>query len=123
MIYILLLLVTAGILIYTGMPLLREPYWPFVNLSKLREITEEKRTGIWAITDIENEFQMGKLSEEDYNMLMKQFRSEILPVLKKEQDLLGKSPGMSGENGDLNEEIRQRVLLEVLRICGKRLSS
>jgi hypothetical protein len=123
MIYIILLLVTAGILIYTGMPLLREQYWPFVNLSKLREITEEKRTGIWAITDIENEFQMGKLSEEDYNMLMEQFRSEILPVLKREQELLGKSPGTSGENGNLSEGVRQRVLLEVLRICGKRLSS
>ncbi len=123
MIYIILLLVTAGILIYTGMPLLREQYWQFVNLSKLREITEEKRTGIWAITDIENEFQMGKLSEEDYNMLMEQFRNEILPVLKREQELLGKSPGTSGENGNLSEGIRQRVLLEVLRICGKRLSS
>lgn len=123
MIYVLLFLITAAIVLYMALPLAKDKYWPFVNIKRLKEISEEKTVGMWAITDIENEYQMGKLSEEDYRLLREQFKSEIIPLLKREQELIGKGVLKERLNGDLDEETRQKVLLEVLRICGKRLSS
>ena len=123
MIYVLLFLITATIVLYMALPLAKDKYWPFVNIKRLKEISEEKTVGMWAITDIENEYQMGKLSEEDYRLLREQFKSEIIPLLKREQELIGKGVFKERLNGDLDEETRQKVLLEVLRICGKRLSS
>ena len=123
MIYVLLFLITAAIVLYMALPLAKDKYWPFVNIKRLKEISEEKTVGMWAITDIENEYQMGKLSEEDYRLLREQFKSEVIPLLKREQELIGKGVLKERLNGDLDEETRQKVLLEVLRICGKRLSS
>ncbi len=123
MIYVLLFLITAAIVLYMALPLAKDKYWPFVNIKRLKEISEEKTVGMWAITDIENEYPMVKLSEEDYRLLREQFKSEIIPLLKREQELIGKGVFKERLNGDLDEETRQKVLLEVLRICGKRLSS
>jgi|Deesub1362A_J573_1020465.scaffolds.fasta_scaffold32171_2 hypothetical protein len=120
MIVLLLVLITIAILLYVAVPLVREPYWQFVNLRRLKEIYEEKKTGLWAITDIDNEYEMGKLSEEDYKLLREQFKSEILPVLKRERELTGMER-IDGKDGDrYAEKIREEALSEVIRIWGRR---
>lgn len=122
MILLLLVLITIAVFLYVAVPIVREPYWQFVNLRRLKEIYEEKKTGLWAITDIDNEYEMGKLSEEDYRLLREQFKSEILPVLKRERELTGMER-IDGKDSDRHvEKIREEVLSEVIRIWGRRFS-
>ncbi|NOX19849.1 MAG: hypothetical protein GXO99_01100 [Nitrospirae bacterium] len=123
MIYSVLFVLTVIIVVYSILPLVKEKYWPFVNVKRLKEISEEKTTGMWAITDIENEYQMGKLTEKDYQLLREQFKREIIPLLKKEQELVGSGGLKERVNGDLDDDVRQKMLMEVLRICGKDMSS
>lgn len=122
MILFLLVLITIAVFLYVAVPLVRESYWQFVNLRRLKEIYEEKKTGLWAITDIDNEYEMGKLSEEDYRLLREQFKSEILPVLKRERELTGMEH-IDGKDSDRHiEKIREEALSEVIRIWGRRFS-
>jgi len=120
MILLLLVVITIVVFLYVAVPLLREPYWQFVNLGRLMEIYEEKKIGLWAITDIDNEYEMGKLSEEDYKLLREQFKSEILSVLKRERELTGKQHIDRKDSNGHVEKIREEALSEVIRIWGRR---
>lgn len=122
MIVALLILITVVTVLYVTLPLLREPYWQYVNLNRLRDIYEEKKTGLWALTDIDNEYEMGKLSEDDYRTLKEQFKTEVIPVLMEERRIVGEAIVGSDNKGSLNEKAKEAALSEVIRICGKRLS-
>ncbi len=122
MIVALLILITVVTVLYVTLPLLREPYWQYVNLNRLRDIYEEKKTGLWALTDIDNEYEMGKLSEDDYRALKEQFKTEVIPVLMEERRIVGDAIVGSDNKGSLNEKAKEAALSEVIRICGKRLS-
>ncbi|HHN65596.1 MAG TPA: hypothetical protein ENK09_09565 [Nitrospirae bacterium] len=122
MIVALLILITVVTVLYVTLPLLREPYWQYVNLNRLRDIYEEKKTGLWALTDIDNEYEMGKLSEDDYRALKEQFKTEVIPVLMEERRIVGEAIVGLDNKGSLNEKAKEAALSEVIRICGKRLS-
>jgi F0F1-type ATP synthase membrane subunit b/b' len=47
------------------------------------DLLERKETVYAAIKEIEFDYQMGKLSEEDYNSLRQQYKDEAVSILKK----------------------------------------
>ncbi len=110
-------LLTAVTLIFVFLPLLKEAYWPFVKGGPLTGLYEEKKTGLWAITDLDTEYEMGKLTPEEYRALREEFKQEVLGVLKEEKKILMAS-GVSTPK-TIHVPVRNRILSEVLRICGK----
>lgn len=117
---ILFFCITFVILCYLALPVFRQPYWPCRESSPLSEIRKEKRKGIWAIADVDNEFEMGKLIESDYDALRSHLKNELLVVMNKEKKLLQNSrriPDM-----DLRPELKNKLLIEVARICGLKRS-
>jgi hypothetical protein len=111
--FAIILLIT---LLYILFPLFNERYWPFLKRGALSELHSAHKEGVIAISDLDEEYQMGKLSKNDYFHIREGLKHEIAPVLKKEMELSGEgSAGLSsqGRNGRTVELLR-----EVVRICG-----
>ena len=111
---------TVTVLIYLALPIFREPYWPCRETGPLSEIKKEKRKGIWAIADVDSEYEMGKLTESDYTALRGNLKNELLLVMNKEKNLL-QSSGRIPEK-DIRPELKNKLLIEVARICGLKRS-
>ncbi len=107
-------------LFYLALPIFKQPYWPCRETSPLSEIKKEKRNGIWAIADVDNEYEMGKLTESDYTALRSHLKNELLQVMNKEKKLLQDS-GRTPEK-DIRPELKSKLLIEVARICGLKRS-
>ena len=73
-------------LVYVLGPLLKESYWPFLRKGVFTEIHGDKKEGIWAISDIDFEYEMGKLTTEDYTSTRQHLKETVLPVMEKERD-------------------------------------
>jgi hypothetical protein len=107
-------------LIYLALPILRQPYWPCRAETPLADIRKEKRRGIWAIADVDSEFEMGRLTENDHATLRTQLKNELLQTMNREKSLL-ESPGrIPGKDIDL--DLKNKLMLEVSRICGLKRS-
>ncbi|HDH01039.1 MAG TPA: hypothetical protein ENG80_04435 [Nitrospirae bacterium] len=107
------------LLFYILSPIFGERYWPFMRGGVFEQLYGERKTGIWAISDVDAEYEMGKLTEEDHSLLREQFKAEVAPVLLREKELTINS-GLSPEKG-LSGELREEMIKEVIRICGKEL--
>lgn len=107
-------------LIYILSPLLGETHWPFLSKGKVTEIHNARKEGIWAISDVDTEYEMGKLTKDDYAVLRDYLKSEVVPVITAEQDLL--SPLLKPVKG-ISEGLREDLMREVVRICGKKFSA
>jgi hypothetical protein len=105
-----------AVLFYLALPIFGEPYWPCRENSPLSEIKKEKRNGIWAIADVDSEYEMGKLTESDYTELRNHLKNELLLVMNKEKELM-QSGGRIPEK-DIRPELKNELLVEVARICG-----
>lgn len=67
------------------------------ELNHRAEELESRKTEIYAaIKDIEFDYQMGKLSEEDYKELKQQYRLEAVDLLKEIDKAEGIRPGNHG---------------------------
>jgi hypothetical protein len=117
---ILFFCITSAALIYLALPILKHQYWPCSETSPLSEIRKEKRNGIWAIADVDSEYEMGKLTENDYTALRGDLKNELLLIMNKERSLL-ESPGRIPDK-DIGSELKKKLLLEVSRICGLKRS-
>ena len=112
--------ITIAILIYLAFAIFSQSYWPCRETSPLSEIRKEKRKGIWAIADVDNEYEMGKLTETDYAALRNNLKKELLMIMNKEKKLL-QNAGRIPDN-DIRPALKNKLLIEVSRICGlKRL--
>jgi hypothetical protein len=109
------------ILVYVLLPLLKDAYWPCGNGRELAELHRARKEGLWAIADVDEEYEMGKLTEEDYVSLRQSLKSEVIPVLKKERDIIGGAVPPSGNH--VGDDLKEDMLREVMRICGTRHSS
>ena len=108
-------------LLYVLSPLLKESYWPFLRKGAFTEIHGDKKEGIWAISDIDFEYEMGKLTREDYASTREFLKRQALPVLEKERDFSKKI--IVKPRKEISKSLKKDIIKEVLRICGKRLSS
>jgi hypothetical protein len=112
--------ITLAAIFYLAFPIFREPYWPCRETATLSEIRKEKRKGIWAIADVDSEYEMGKLTDSDYATLRAQLKKELLLIMNRERSLL-ESPGRTPDR-DITPAVKNKLLLEVSRICGLKRS-
>jgi hypothetical protein len=113
---LLFVILAVSSVIYMATPLLWERYWPFLGGSVVAEIKRAKRESIWAINDIDGEYEMGKLSGDDHSALRAGLKSDLAEVMKREREVLGHGAPHGGEA--LPENFKRSLLTEVLRICG-----
>jgi hypothetical protein len=103
-------------LLYLAVPLFWEPYWPWISKSPLEEVRKEKTMGIWAIADVDGEYEMEKLTEHDYSALRSHLKTELLEVMERERGL--KKYAGSVLAHDIRPGLKRNLLYEVTRICG-----
>ncbi len=104
------------LLVYVLMPLFKEPYWPLLKRGLLSELHSAKKEGLMAISELHTEYEMGKLTKDDYVFLRNRLKSEIAPVLKKETEIAGNEVAALSEQPVNN--LAENLLREVIRICG-----
>ncbi|GBE03094.1 MAG TPA: hypothetical protein ENG95_06005 [Nitrospirae bacterium] len=108
-------------LVYILVPLINESYWPFVSRGTFAVIQEEKKECIRAISDVDFEYEMGKLTKEDYMVTREFLKRQARPALEKERDF---SKGITLKPGkEISKSLKKSITKEVLRICGKKLLS
>ncbi len=115
--FILMLVFIAYILV----PLAQDSYWPFVKRGSLAGIQGDKKEGLWAISDVDFEYEMGKLTREDYISTRESLKREALHVLQRERAFSEKI--VLKPEKEISEGLKKDITGEVLRICGKKLSS
>jgi hypothetical protein len=81
-------LVLIAVVIYVAWPLLQEKreFLPREG-TELEIAREEKDNVISNLKDIEMDFRMGKLSEEDYENLREDFRQRAIKAIRKLESL------------------------------------
>ena len=68
----------------------------------------KKRVSLLQLRDAEYEFAMGKLGEEDYQILRKEISAEALKAIRKEEvEAQGDSAAFAEGSADIEEEIAQ----------------
>lgn len=82
---LLVILLSLGLMAYIGYPLYqtRRLRISFALNHRAEELQSRKAEIYAAIKDIEFDFQMGKISEEDFNELRDHYRAEAVRILKQ----------------------------------------
>jgi hypothetical protein len=107
-------------LIYVLIPLFTEANWPFLKRGMLTELHSARKEGVLAISDLDEEYAMGKLTEDDYVHLRESLKHEIAPVLRKEIEMAGKETARPA--GPVQDSLTAGLLREGIRICGLKRS-
>jgi len=93
--------ITLLIAFFVALPMLqRSPRFGFGKLGgnhKANDLVERKESIYSAIKEIEFDYQMGKLSEEDFKALRQQYKEEAVNLLKKIDQLQSKPGKASGQ--------------------------
>lgn len=119
MLVVVVALLACGALAYVAFPLGARRGRREQAPSPERELDARKRTALGAIVDLEADRAVGKLSDEDFEVLRAQYEAEALRALT-EIDALRAREGDSGDRA-LEEEIAaMRVRLECPRCGGLR---
>ncbi|NOZ68233.1 MAG: hypothetical protein GXP46_03085 [Deferribacteres bacterium] len=121
MMLVIFFVLMLAFLAYIFLPLAQDSYWPFVRRGALAGIQGDKKEGLWAISDVDFEYEMGKLTREDYISTRESLKREALHVLERERDLSEKIA--LKPKREISEALKKDITREVLRICGKKLSS
>lgn len=103
-------------LLYVLFPLFKEAFWPFLGPGELSELQRARKEGLMAIADVDSEYEMGKLTQEDYAVLRESLKGEVIPVLKRQKLALGEGAAHGGNH--LRPGLKKDILREVIRICG-----
>lgn len=89
--------ITLLIAFFVAIPMLqRSPRFGFGKIGsnhRANDLVERKENIYAAIKEIEFDYQMGKLSEEDFKALRQQYKDEAVNLLKKIDQLQGKPAG------------------------------
>ena len=104
--FIFILALSLILLAYVIRPLLQKKYKfvyvPFLKINEKENLLKKKDEMLGAIKEIEFEYQMGKLSEQDYNELKRDYEINALKIL---EELDTKNNGNS-KNDLIEEEIK-----------------
>lgn len=83
-----IVVVGIAVLVWALAPLRRGPRTDAAERSLLVEETEErKRTALFAILDVEEEHEVGKLSAADLEILRAQYEAQAIDALRRLDDL------------------------------------
>jgi hypothetical protein len=107
-------------LIYVLSPLIGEMYWPFLSKGNFAELHHARKEGIWAISDVDSEYEMGKLTKDDHAFLREYLKGEVAPVLKEEKDILNRALKPEKE---ISDDLKEDIIREVVKIWGKKHSA
>ena len=104
--FLIAIILSIILLIYVIVPLTENKYKlafvPFMKTNnKTNNLQERKNELLGALKEIEFEFQMGKLSEQDYNDLKNDYQTNALKILKE----LDKKNNGKSEIDDIENEI------------------
>ncbi len=102
--------------VYILIPLFGEPCWPFLKKGVLTDLRSAKKEGLMAISELDTEYEMGKLTNDDYVSLRASLKKEVTPVLKKEMDI--KAHEELKPVKLLTDKFTSNFIKEVIRICG-----
>jgi hypothetical protein len=102
--------------VYILVPLFGEPCWPFLKKGALTDLRRAKKEGLMAISDLDTEYEMGKLTNDDYVSLRESLKREVTPVLRKERDI--KSHDVTTPVELPPDKFTSNLVREVIRICG-----
>ncbi len=84
MAFLLTPLVLIGLVLYVAWPLLKEDTESAASGdSELEQALEQKEQALADLKDIEMDFRMGKLSEEDYQRLRQEFELRAIRALDR----------------------------------------
>lgn len=80
-------------------------FYSFDGISTLEKLNEKKNIYISEIKDIEFDYGLGKLSEEDYNELLENYKTKAAEIME-----ITESEGSDSESGDMDSIIEKQVL-------------
>jgi len=107
MIWIIGVLLSLGILYYILQPLFspryRLAYLPLeIENIKVEQLQVTKNEYLAAMKEIEFEFQMGKMSPEDYEKLRAEYQRNVIQIYQALDEM--------GDGKSLDEELEERIL-------------
>ncbi|MEE9524271.1 MAG: hypothetical protein V3V59_05905 [Thermodesulfovibrionales bacterium] len=108
-------------LFYIFSPMFSDVYWPYLKKGMLDDLQSSRTEGIWAISDVDSEYEMGKLTKDEHAFLRKNLKEEVVPIIKQERDIL-KGDTLAPKR-EISRELKENIIKEVIRICGKNMSS
>ncbi len=80
-----------------------------IDTKELRELISQKEAAYAALKELEFDYDIGKLSDEDYKELQQRYQGEAIAVLKRIDELQGESKVSSMEELIEQEVARARV--------------
>ncbi|GBD92159.1 hypothetical protein BMS3Abin04_02893 [bacterium BMS3Abin04] len=106
--FLIAIILSMILLIYVIVPLTENKYKlafvPFVKKNKkIKNLQKRKHELLGVLKEIEFEYQMGKLSEQDYNDLKNDYQTNVLKILKE----LDRKTNDKSEIDDIENEIRK----------------
>ncbi|KKM11282.1 hypothetical protein SY88_09445 [Clostridiales bacterium PH28_bin88] len=115
--------VVVGVAVYLiAMPLVQpveESLVPEVDLDELDPIEKEKESVFTTLGEIEFDYQMKKLSEDDYQSLQNVYRRQAVSILKEEEGVLKAGAPVlekAAVISDIEKEIEAEIEAEVRRL-------
>jgi hypothetical protein len=102
--------------VYILIPLFGEPFWPFLKKGVLIDLLSAKKEGLMAISELDTEYEMGKLTNDDYVSFRENLKQEVAPVIRKEMDI--KAHEESKPVKLPTDKFTSNFIKEVIRICG-----
>jgi hypothetical protein len=105
MLVLVVALLAAAALAYVALPLGQRRGRREEAPSLERELDARKRAALSAIVDLEADRSVGKLSEEDFDVLRAQYEAEALRALTELDELQSRTQGT--EDASLEEEIAE----------------
>ena len=107
MTYMLAILFSLGILGYVLYPLFQKRYqWagmPTIHNSGLENLIEAKKEALRALKEIDFEYQLGKMSQEDYEALKTDYQQRAIQILRQIDQL----QHTDGDEDFIERQIRQ----------------
>jgi len=94
----------------------------FASNHRAEELEARKAEIYAAIKDIDFDFQMGKLSQEDYDQLRNQYKAEAVALLKRADQLTGTRKGAAPAPGPA-EDGGRRTAAKFCPTCGQPLTT
>lgn len=120
MMVIVFFLLVVAVFAYIAVPMFGSVYWPTLGESRLSGILREKKKGIWAISDVDNELRTGKLTEADHAEIRTYFKDQLMEVMRQEKDLV-QDVQIKPER-PVRPALMKKLLSEAIRVCGIRQS-
>lgn len=108
---LLFILLVIAVVLFVGYPLFetrtKKGIWSrSASNSRARDLEDRKEAIYAAIKDMEFDYQMGKLSDEDFKALRQQYKEEAIGLLKKIDQIQSKKVKAKGVYSKQKQKIK-----------------